>query len=225
MQISDNFNADSSADWNAQGSAFYDRDAVNGELIQDWSDYGALIHDNNTGSIECEAQLTGRLPSVTLNHWAGPGVRLTAGNGYGIVFAADYDGGGPPGSGGLTLIRYNAETLTALMYFSLAPGIPTTLDWLTIRMAVEGVVNANAAIKIWVQEHGSSKPSDPGWIGDDNDPDFTFTDTDANRLDASGDIGVGICGLQNVGNTTRGDYWRARAISDRASRRWFLGAR
>lgn len=220
--ITDNFNADSSADWNAQGSAFYDRDAVNGELIQDWSDYGALIHDNNTGSIDCEAQLTGRLPSVTLNHWAGPGVRLTAGNGYGIVFAADYDGGGPPGSGGLTLIRYNAEALTALQYFSLAPGIPTTLDWLTIRMAAQGAVGANVVIDIWVSEHGALKPTDPGWIGDNNSPHFTFTDTDASRLDGVGDIGVGICGLMNVGNPARGDFWKARAISDRVTLRTFL---
>lgn len=205
MELSDNFDADSSADWTSDGFSAYNRDAANGELDQSsWDNFSQLRYSANPpGDIEHEAQVT--LLSGS-GRAVGPGCRLYSGDdNYGISLGS---------FGELLLFRHNAAARTSLTQFN---STHTNGNFVTVRMACEGGNGANVVISIWVVDHGASKPSDPGWIGDDGAPDYTYTDSAASRLDDDTQhLYVGFAGRGFGGYDTRCDYWKGRAISDRA---------
>jgi hypothetical protein len=85
-----------------------------------------------------------------------------------------------------------------------------------LRSAYTGTAGSNVVVDIWYQNHSTSKPSDPGWIGVDGSPDETYTDTAADRLDDSTHLYNGIVWQgQGVDYDTRHSYYKQRAISDR----------
>lgn len=209
VNLADNFDADSSADWTNDGSSAYVRDTVNGELDPgSWDQDSRLRYSANTpGSLEHESQIT-VLTSASVRV-VGPAARMsgTADDAYAVYMGA---------AGDILLARWNGGVRTAITSWGSAftPG-----NFVSIRLATEGADTANVGISIWVQDHGSSsKPSDPGWLT--GTAGYTYTDTNASRLDdAATHTGAGIGGRSNSvsGFDARLDYWKARAISDRAS--------
>lgn len=207
MNLIDLFDADSSADWTNDGSSTYARDAANGELDgSGWDNDARLRYSANPpGNIEHEVQVTCLTNASTRAVMCGARMYGAGDDGYGIYVAG----------GAVTLCRFNGGTRTNLQEWLSQY---TAGNFITVRMACEGGDGANVAISIWIQDHGASKPSDPGWIGSEGSPTQTHTDTDATRLDDSSqhlDVGFVGRGPAAAGHDPRLDFWRGRAISDR----------
>ena len=115
--------------------------------------------------------------------------------------------------------RFNAGVLTALDVQSSGLTI-TNGRWYSICLVVTGGPAANAILAVRIVDHGTSKPSDPGWL-DMTVPDATFTDTDASRLDDDTLHLHGGIGGSDIGGIavvdTRHDYWKMRLLSDRVT--------
>lgn len=219
-EYTDNFDADSSADWTNDGTSAYNRDTTNGE--QDgsaWDNDARLRYSaNNPGSIEHECQVTGLTNSSTRAVFAGVRMQASPGDAYGVRVQNN-------GSGAqvLVLSRINAGTRTDI-YTSAAFG--TLGNFVTVRLAAEGTAGSNVVLDMWTTDHGASKPSDPGWYGTDDSPTDTYTDSDANRLDDAAHLYGGFAGRgpAGAGHDSRMDFWRVRAISDRAAAPTFQAA-
>jgi len=160
---------------------------------------------NNSGSIEHEAQITGR--NTISGRCVGPGVRMSTNSGYGISFHI---------SGDLQLWKLVAGVRTNIA--SSAQSASTDLYFTTQRLAAAGGNGANVVLSAWLNLHGSgTRPSDPGWNGADGSPTYTYTDTAADRLDDSAvDLDCGLLARGMVGSVdTRHNYFKLRAIADR----------
>ena len=179
------------------------------DLEVDFSgDQGAYVRysANNSGSIEHEAQITGRHTASV--RCLGPGVRMSTNSGYGIS-----RGAGPE----TQLWKLIAGTRTN-PYTSSASGSFADLDFVTLRLAASGGNGANVELSMWVNPHlTGTKPSDPGWWGTDGSPTYTYTDTAADRLDDSAvDLDCGLLARGMVASVdTRHNYFKLRAIADR----------
>lgn len=173
-----------------------------------------------TGSIESEAQVTFVMGDngAFQSRVGGPMVRGLSATTEGYVIMANGEGGY------FAVVRFVGGTEQDIDYSSPggSPGYInaaytfTAGQWYTIRIAAEGAASGNVTLKIWIQSHGASKPSDPGWIGTDESPDYTYVDSEATRLDASGNSLAGISG-KNAGEDwdTRHSFYKQRAITDR----------
>jgi hypothetical protein len=163
---------------------------------------------NTPGSIEHEAQVT------ALSSASEPQV---------ITAAVRIDGAGVDWysvtirqvTNLIRIHRYVAGASTEI--YSAALTI-TAGNFVTVRLAAAGAVGDNVVLSVWVTEHSTTKPADPGWIGVDGSPDFTYTDTAGTRLDASTHDACGIGGSSAISADydTRLCFWKSRAISDRS---------
>ncbi|HYE22518.1 MAG TPA: hypothetical protein VD998_02940, partial [Verrucomicrobiae bacterium] len=180
-------------------------DSVNQEF--DLTDDSVAIRYASTpGSMDHEAQVTAL--AMSGSRMVGPGVRFDqsgADTMYGSVFEAGF----------VNFYRYNNGVRTTIASISI--GVPfTSGNFYSMRVAATGGVGNNVVLSAWVVDHGSSKPSDPGWVGSDNSPNVTFTDNSVDRLDDAVNTHGGIAGRGNVAvYDDRHDYFKVRAISDR----------
>ncbi|HYE22753.1 MAG TPA: putative Ig domain-containing protein, partial [Verrucomicrobiae bacterium] len=209
-EFSDNFDTDpyGSGRWvNEMDNAVWD--SANGELDTANDNAVAIRYvANSPGSIEHEAQITAMLQTSRL---VGPGVRFDntgADSMYGMVLET---------TGQITIYRWNAGVQTTIANGS--SGVTgTNGNFYSMRLAASGTVGGNVVLNAWVVSHGSTKPSDPGWVGSDGSPNLTFTDTAASgtRLDGNQYSQAGIAGRAGVNvDDERHDYFKVRAISDR----------
>lgn len=206
-EYTDNFTTDTSANWTTYtGTAGFTYDSANGEMDFDGdNNIGHYYNANNSGSMEHEAQLTG----LNAGRELGPGVRMQSGagnyNGYGVTIDQ---------FGNYQLWKVVAGTRTQLELVDM--GVRGTTDWTTQRLAASGGNGANVVLNYWWTNHGTTKPSDPGWIGVDASPNETYTDTAADRLDDSSlNLENGVLGRGNIGGDSNSDFFKLRAISDR----------
>lgn len=212
-EYTDNFDTDPFASrWvSERGGGVHD--AGNGEM-DITMDNGPMLRyaANSPGSIEQEAQVTGQgsPTAVSGDCLPGPAVRCEAGAITGYItymFQGDL----------LVISRENANVRTDLYVASHATH---TTNFYTLRLSAEGANGANVTLNGWQQDHGSSKPSDPGWFGDNGSSTTgAVVDSDVDRLDdASVHLQGGIGGRASgaTEHDTRHDYWKVRAISDRA---------
>lgn len=110
------------------------------------------------------------------------------------------------------IINGTASTLHTWTGLVMAPSV-----CVTTRMAARGAIGNSVILEYWYVDHGASKPgTDPGWIGVDGSPSYTYTDSDASRLDDSVHVQCGIGGhWQGIDYDTRHHRFKTRAISDR----------
>ncbi len=208
-EFSDNFDTNPySGSWtNEMSSAVWD--STNGELdLNNDNDTAVRYSQSSPGSIEHEAQVTALM--VTGERLVGPGVRFnnTGENSmYGMVLEG----------GVVNIYRWNSGARSHIA--SISSGVSSAPgNYYTMRMSASGGVGSSVVLNVWLSDHGSSKPSDPGWIGQDGSPNVTFTDSSASgtRLDGSLNSQTGIAGRASVTvNDNRHDYFKTRAISDR----------
>lgn len=164
---------------------------------------------NNTGSIEHEAQGT-FFQAGSFTQGGGGATRFNS------TGALDWYFTGVDASDDIILFRVTGDALSTLTTFTGAL-VNANNDWITTRLSSQGTAGSNVVVNLWYTNHGTSKPSDPGWIGVDGSPNQTFTDSSANRLDDATSI---QCGMGMVGSgievDTRNDFFKQRAITDRA---------
>lgn len=214
-EYTDNFDTDPYAlpRWvNELGTATWDSVDLELELNDDNSSSYRYVA-GSPGSIGHEAQVTAR--AETGKRLVGPGVRFDntgVNDMYGITFEN--------ASGNISYIftRWNNGVRTNMKSGTIASAF-TPGNFYTIRMSASGGVGGEVVLDVWFVDHGATKPSDPGWIGDDNNPDATFTDTEPSgtRLDGSQYTHAGIAGRGTTGaHEDRHDYFKVRDISDRA---------
>lgn len=210
----DSFATDPTARWTRLQDTFLTWLSGSAEINVD-GDNG-LFHAytaNNPGSMEQEAQLTGVI--ATGQRIPGPGTRIYSNgvgssDGYGMTL--DF-------VGNLQLWRYNAGVQTNIALQNVTSA-PATTDYYTQRLAASGGNGANVVLDTWFLQHGGSKPSDPGWIGNNASPDYTYTDTSVDRLDDvalhiyAGIVGRGSSAFPSLSANT---WFKERAISDRVS--------
>ena len=207
-QYADNFDTDPySGRWaNEIKSAVWD--SANQELdIADDNDV-VIRYATSLGSIEHEAQVTAR--ANTNARLVGPGVRWDSvglDEGYGMTIE----------NGGLNLYRWNAGVRTGLTTLQM-PVTFTAGNYYTMRLSATGGAGNSVVLEIWVVDHGSTKPSDPGWIGSDNSSQGIFTDTSATRLDEINNMNGAIAGR---GSTSvydhQHDYFKVRTLAARGT--------
>lgn len=202
----DNFATDPTSRWTFEsGSATWD--SGNSEYDFDSSAITAARYLTSPGNIEHEAQVTAvegtsRTPYCAVRmHNAGTNDECywIHSNGDGNFVLARYSAGG-----GIVSL--------ATWALSRASG-----DFITWRLAAEGTNGNNVVLSAWATNHGSTKPSDPGWIGVDGSPGYTYTDTAAERNDdGTVHLQCGVGGRNGAGDhDTRHSYWKARNITDR----------
>lgn len=204
-EYTDDFGTDPSSRWTVELGAWawdsgtFDMDA-NLASFQ-----GARYTNGSPGSIEHEAQCTAVLGA---SRGPGPGVRF---DNTGVDDWYSHHWGG---ANVYALSRWNAGTRSALTTFPLTGA---ENDFCTYRLAASGTAGSNVVLDTWATNHGTSKPSDPGWYGDSGSPGGTYTDTNASRLDDSVHAQCGV-GCRNGGTDfdTQIDFFKLRAISDRA---------
>jgi hypothetical protein len=200
----DDFSTDPASRWTFEsGSATHD----SGNSEYDFNTSAltlARYSANAPGSIEQESQVTAIEGTVRCPY---AGVRHnTAGadDAYSIHSNAD---------GNFILARWVAAGRTDLAVWTLSR---SSGDWITWRLAAAGTAGSNVVLSAWRTNHGSTKPSDPGWYGTDASPDQTYTDTSTDRHDDTDDAQCGIGGRNGAGDyDTRHSFWKSRAISDR----------
>jgi len=207
----DNFGTDPFATrWtNELGAATWD--STNFEIHGDvgTNPWGLRYSINGPGSLDHEAQVT-HLVNSGSSHCGGPAVRMhNTGTDDWYLF---------------TILDWNDQNL--IQVERINGGTPSTLssiaftvadnDWATQRAAAEGGAGANVLLSVWANNHGTSKPSDPGWFGVDGSPTATYTDTSVDRLDDAAHVHCGISARSGgLSYDTRHSYWKSRAISDR----------
>jgi hypothetical protein len=217
----DNFSTDpfSAPRWtNERGTAVWD--STNSEMDMDQLVGRNAVRYSVTGpgSEEHEAQAT---------FIAGASTQVPGGGGCRFDNAGVddwYEAQINSGTDDVIVRRVVAGSATNLVTFTDGL-IHASGEWITIRMAAIGAVGANVVINLWFQNHGSTKPSDPGWIGVDDTPNQTTTDTAVARLDNSSHVHCGMaCGGSGVDYDTRHSFYKQRAISDRSGGAFTLDA-
>jgi len=207
----DDFDVDSSSSWTNDGVSAYARDTTNGELDGSAFDEDSRLRysANNPGSIEHETQVTGLSNSSTRAVLAGVRMQASPGDAYGLRVQNN-------GSGAqvLVLSRTNGGTRTDLLTTST---FGTLGNFVTVRLSAAGTAGSNVVLNIWRTDHGASKPGAQKWLKEGAQPDATYTDTAADRLDDSTHIYGGLAGRgpAGSGHDSRLDYWKTRALSDR----------
>lgn len=204
----DPFTDDPATRWTVEEGG-YVWDSTNFEMDATFTGTDTAIRysANGPGSIEHEAQVTG---VGSQNKMCGAAVRMdNAGVDDAYFFEYQSDSA-------IKIVRYLTSAGTQVA--SIAVGTWAAGDFFTVRGAAAGAAGANVVLSAWLTDHGSpTKPGDPGWIGVDASPDGTFTDTDANRLDATSHAHGGVgCRTPDADYDTRLDFFKVRAISDRA---------
>jgi hypothetical protein len=214
MNLSDDFSTDpygGTPRWvNQNGSAVWDSTNFELDVVTNGGTPPQIRYNTSPGNLEQECQSTFALPASG-ERGVGPAVRINSS-------AVDYYGITVEDVGGLfvNIHRFNAGSRSTVFQNSF--GTYTAGNFVTIRIAATGAVGENVAFFVWLQDHGSSKPSDPGWLGSDASPDWSpGSDSSVDRHDDSDDNFCGIGGRQGISTDydTRHDYWRARNISDR----------
>lgn len=204
-EYTDDFSTDPSSRWTFEaGSASWD--SGNSEYdFNTTTNTIARYSANDPGSIEQEAQVTAIEGAARCPYVAVRVENAGANDCYAIHSNAD---------GLMDMARWVAGARTTLTNWTLPSR--DSGDFVTWRLAASGAVGANVVLDAWVTNHGTTKPSDPGWIGVDGSPDNTVTDTSVNRHDDSTDIQCGIGGRSGASDyDTRHCFWKSRAISDR----------
>lgn len=212
-EYTDNFSTDPFSDprWtNVKNTQVWD--SGNGELDMQTNASNrpsARYSQNGPGSIEHESQAT----FIQVGSFALGGGGATRFDNTGVL---DWYYNIVDTNDNIVLYRVNGDSRSTLTTFSSAL-VNATNDFLTVRMASSGSAGSNVVLSLWYTNHGTSKPSDPGWIGVDASPNQTYTDTAADRLD---DSVHSQCGIASEGGgievDTRHDFFKQRAISDRA---------
>ncbi len=208
---SDNFPDDPSGRWTALGGTAWAWDATNFDIDFNTAGDALLRYDTAPGSIEHEAQCT-----AVSNATRPMGVALRVHN------STTFDGYtvGWANADSYQIQRFVAGVRT-LIATTAATGL-AALDFYTVRASAEGGDGANVVLRGYFIDHNSTtKPSDPGLIGDVDTPapDISYTDTDATRLD---DVSVHLyTGMGGRGGgadyDSQNDFFKMQAISDRAA--------
>ena len=210
-EYTDDFSTDPSTRW-TQEIGTYTWDSANGELEVNTVDGNLEYYfrnNNSPGSIEHECVGMMRVSPNDYDGWQSA-VAVRGASSGGVPYNLEPEPA--PGTGGSIYLMRGSSTILA----TYAVDVDTS-DYWTFRLAAEGVAGANVLLSVWYQNEGATKPAtDPGWIGADGSPNQTYTDTSASRLDASTDNYCGIAGYVNTAYDEQFDYWRTRAISDRA---------
>lgn len=206
----DDFSTDPFSDprWtNDRGTAVYD--GTNDELDMSF----AIGHPqcrysvNDAGSMEQEAQITSVWDGL-FEQAAGAAVRMDNAGGQDCYFTA-WD------RTDLLIYRSNGGSPTLFAQDALSG---TAFDFFTNRLAAAGSAGNNVVLSWWTDNHGASKPTDPGWYGVDGAPDGSDTDSSVDRLDAAGHLDCGSAGIgAGVDHDSRSCFFKLRAISDRSS--------
>ena len=208
-EYTDDFGTDPTTRWTVEVGAWA-WDSTDLEMDVNVSTDGLFRYSaNSPGSIEHEAQVTA-IGSSANNRLMGAATRVDnagANDGY------------------LSWIHgaaVNLDRMVAGVRTTLTTGTPVTYtsgDWYSLRLSAEGGNGANVVLNFWITDHNATKPADPGWVGVVGTPDITYTDTDVARLDDSTlNLQGGIGGRQSDTSEfdTRHDFFKVRAISDRA---------
>lgn len=205
----DNFSTDPTSRWTTLSGTVFAWDSANNELdFNTTVGFSALYSANDPGSIVHEAQITAKeATTAAVRSWYAAVRGYTTNQDCYTLFSN--------GDDIFPLGRWNAASRTALTTFSVTER--NADDFFTWRVAAEGAAGANVALSLWYSRHGTTKPSDPGWIGVDNSPSFTYTDTAVDRLDDSTHLLGGIGGRLHAttDTNTRASFFKVRAISDR----------
>lgn len=209
--ISDFFSADTTGSWTALSGANWTHDVADGEADLPVGNARWMIrYDVTTGATDHECQASYQLGNSSSHVNVGmAAVRMpnTGSNQEGYFFQLDQRAQtiglhrrntGTTGSGGSTQLGTNQAFATA------------DNDFVTVRIAAIG-----NNISLWWHNDGTSKLlSDPGWIGADGSP--NYTQTDSSYTDADHQFG-GLAGHgSGLDYDTRTDWFKCRAISDRA---------
>lgn len=205
----DSFATDPTSRWTAElGSATWD--SGNSEYPLNGAGDNLLRYSaNGPGSIEHEAQAT-FLVNTAAGDPGGSACRFDTAGANDAYAAQVWDWNN---QNQLRLYRWNAGVRSNLADLSTLTVADN--DWVTLRTACAGAAGANVVINLWAQNHGTTKPSDPGWYGVDATPGYTYTDTAVDRLD---DTNHGHCGMMSRNANTydiRHSFFKLRAISDR----------
>lgn len=207
-EYTDNFSTDPTSRWTLEsGSRAWD--SGNSEYdLNSTVDLAIRYSANDPGSIEQEAQIT----NIVNTTYRCPGAATRFDNtGVNDWYTLYTDAGGTT----LQLARWNASVRTFLATMT-SGGTWATSDWQTTRLAAEGGNGSNVVLSAWWVDHGSTKPSDPGWYGTDGSPQGTYTDTAASRLDdATIHLQCGVGTRTTPNYDTRTSFFKERAISDR----------
>lgn len=164
---------------------------------------------NGPGSLDHESQVTFKTNSGRNQAGGGAGRFNNAGTGDCYTWAGlDWSN-----QDQITLEKFVGGTRNTLTAISLTQA---DNDFLTLRGAYQGVVGANVLCSVWANNHGSTKPSDPGWYGADGSPLSTYTDTASDRLDDAAHDQCGVSG-RTGGLSYNNNYcfFKERAVSDR----------
>jgi len=191
-------------------SGSWSYDSTNGDVELDATSENVLLRFDRTapGNIEHESQVTAISSTLTTRN-GGAATRIhNSSTEDGYICYND--------SAKIVMHRVLAGSRVEILAGS-ANAIATG-DYYTIRFSAEGGDGANVVLSAWLTDHNSStKPGDPGWIGDTGSPDETYTDTDVNRLDDSSvhlycGMGTRFAGAAYDSNC---DWFKLEAISDR----------
>lgn len=213
MALSDNFDADTSTRWTDRlgASPAHVWDGTNFEMDVDCSvgNIGIQYSSAGPGSIEHEAQVTYKVGGAIAQ--PSPGVAVRMRNDATTEWYAAYI---DRETNRLEIHRRNA----AGNWDSLATlGITVANnDFVTVRLRAAGAVGAAVVLDAWYLNHGSSKPSDPGWIGATADLNVTdAATTDTVRHDQAEHAYCGVSGKAGgFDYDTQHDFWKARTIAE-----------
>lgn len=206
----DDFSTDPAPRWLAIDTTAYTWDSGNSEIDFNTAsdDPVMLAYLGGIGALEHECQVTfitgpdsfsARTPVAMVRH------RYGQVDGYFLRFNHVEDA--------VQLLRFAAG-----VEGEVGGGAALTInagEWYTVRTAAFGGLGSNVTIHVWVQSHGASKPSDPGWIGADASPTYNWTDTNAARLDDAMHALCGIAGKDTTDYDTRHCFYKQRLIADR----------
>ena len=214
----DNFDTDPfTSRWSIEvGTAVYDGTEFEMD-VENNAEHFIRYQANSPGSIEHEAQATSMLNPAVSNRVGLISCRMRNSTSPDDAYTFWFDGGNT-----INLTRYNAGVRTGLAAHS--GGTQTVGDFYTGRIATSGAVGEQVVIAYWWQDHDTPKPSDPGWIGVDESPNASYTDTSASgggagqRLDTATHTQCGVAGRgrnTDANVDTHHDFFKIRAISDR----------
>jgi hypothetical protein len=216
----DNFTTDTAADWQQWTSSSWTYDAVNGERAVAWGNSGGpkafRFAAGNAGSIDHEAQVSGRLTAPFRARLGLPSVRQGA-VGERTGYVLDVHTRFPS----FDIYRVLVGVVVNLFNgFGEPAGYAIdSEEWVTMRLAASGAFGANVLLHAWAKvETSTTKPADPGWIGVDASPQWTVTDSAVDRLDDGSTNDCGIANTVDGSSSTadaKYDYFKLRAIADR----------
>ena len=218
-EYTDDFGTDPASRWNNPdtGNDYFSWDNTNDEL--DFSlagnDIFAVYSANNSGSMDHESQVTTLCHNGTERRVIGCGVRMydnATEEGYAIWGDANASNIliGEKQSGGSFAVLATQGTTTF-----------TDGNFYTFTLAAEGV-GATVTLSGWLVDETGTKPaSDPGWTTSASPPATTVNHPDSSPdrlINASNHVDCGIASATAIAGDydTRHDYFKLRAISDRA---------